>query len=177
MFLFTDSSETHWSAILSQSPITEEGLPIEEQSNSLLAFLSGSFKDHSENWSVPEKEGFATVEAMDRLNYLVADRNISIYTDHTNLLYIFDPYGSSPNIPRHTENKITRWAIKLSTYRFEIEHVPGDRNVWADLLTRWAVQPRSTIGSRLQRSRLMVAPINPGLQAEYDWSSILALNL
>lgn len=170
--LFTDASDTHWSAILTQSPISQNRKPVEEQENEPLAFISGSFKGHSENWSVPGKEGFAIVEAMDRLNHLVSGKTVSIYTDHANLLYIFDPLGSSPSIPRHTASKLTRWAIKLSTYRFEIEHVAGEKNVLADLLTRWAVQPSDTIRCGIGIRRLLLSTINPSIHQEYDWPSM-----
>ena len=170
--LFTDASDTHWSAILTQSPIEERRKPLEQQSHEPLSFLSGSFKGHSANWSVPEKEGYAIVEAMDRLNYLVSGRTVSMYTDHANLLYILDPFGARPSIPRHTASKLTRWAIKLSMYRFEIEHAPGDRNVWAYLLTRCAVQTPSTFNPTAVMGKLMIAPVDPGIHKEYDWPSI-----
>lgn len=105
---------------------------------------------------------------MKRLNHLVSSKTTSIYTDHANLIYIFDPFGSSPGLPRHTTSKLTRWAIKLSTYRFEIEHVAGVRNVWADLLTRWAVQPSSYVKYSSALRRIMMAPVNPSLQQEFD---------
>lgn len=161
--LSTDASESHWSTILTQSPISERKLPLQEQSHSPMALLSGSFKGHSKNWSVPEKEGFVIVEAMDRFNYLVSGRTVFIYTDHANLLCIFDPYGSSPTIPRHTASKLTRWAIKLNTYRFEIEHVSGERNVWAELMPRWTVQPSATVRSQEKFASLLLAPINPSI--------------
>lgn len=56
-------------------------------------FLSGTFKGPSANWSVPEKEGFAIVEAMCRLDYLVTGHVVSNFTDHANLVYIYDSYG------------------------------------------------------------------------------------
>lgn len=33
-----------------------------------------------------------------------------------------------------------RWAIKLSALRYVVKHLPGERKVWADMLTRWAVK-------------------------------------
>jgi hypothetical protein len=37
---------------------------------------------------------------------------------------------------RRTVNKIQRWALKLATYNYRIEHIAGELNVWTDLLTR-----------------------------------------
>lgn len=174
MCLFTDASDTHWAAILSQVPHTERRKPIEEQSHEPLCFLSGAFKGSSANWSVPEKEGFAIVEAMCRLDYLVTGNVVSIFTDHANLVYIYDPYGRNPGIPRHTASKLMRWAIKLSGFRYVVEHLSGDRNVWADMLTRWAVKPNNTLSSKRVAifKSLMFAPINPGIDKKLDWPSI-----
>eukprot|EP00171_Calliarthron_tuberculosum_P003750 IDg3750t1 len=85
MCLFTDASETHWGLILTQRP----------------------FKA----WSTPEKEGFAIVESMCRLDYLVSSYVIPIYTDYANLVYIYDQYGRNTGMPRHTANKLMRWAL------------------------------------------------------------------
>ncbi|OWZ20621.1 hypothetical protein PHMEG_0004933 [Phytophthora megakarya] len=41
-------------------------------------------------------------------------------TDHRNLIYIFAP---GAEVKKH--------------YKYKIEHIPGDENVWADMLSRW----------------------------------------
>ncbi|RAN66221.1 hypothetical protein B5P40_32175 [Bacillus sp. SRB_8] len=33
--------------------------------------------------------------------------------------------------------RLERWGMDLSSFRFNIEHIPGDMNVWADMMTRW----------------------------------------
>lgn len=161
--LFTDASDSHWSAILTQSPTDDESKPVDEQQHEPMCFLSGAFKGSSERWSVPEKEGYAIVEAMCRMNYFTAGRTTSIYTDHANLVHIYDPYGQTPGIARHTANKLMRWDLKLSAFRYIIEHVPGEKNVWADILTRWAVQPKNIVTPTGvgKLCALMVAPMNP----------------
>ena len=139
--LLTDASDTHWSGILTQRPMEDEITAMEEQQHDPLAFLSGSFTGASFNWSIAEKEGFAIIESMTRLDFITAACTTSIYTDQANLVYIFDPLGMNPGIAKHTASKLTRWALKLNEFRFIIEHISGDQNVWADMLTRWAVQP------------------------------------
>lgn len=173
--LFTDASESHWSAIMTQVPNTERRLEIEEQNHEPLCFLSGAFTGSKANWSMPEKEGFAIVEAMCRLDYLTCGRCVSIFTDHANLIYMYDPYGRNPGMSRHTASKLMRWALKLSAFRYVVEHIPGERNVWADMLTRWAVRPSNAIKSvpsSLRLKSLMVAPINPGLDSKLDWPTM-----
>lgn len=64
MCLFTDASDNHWAAIMTQVTDKERNLDIEKKTHKPLCFLSGAFKGYSFNRSMPEKEGFAVVEAM-----------------------------------------------------------------------------------------------------------------
>lgn len=169
--LFTDASDTHWAAVLTQVPREDRRKAIDKQMHEPLCFLSGAFKGSSQNWSVPEKEGFAVVESLCRMDYLISGHIVTIFTDHANLVYLFDPYGRNPGVSRHTASKLMRWAIKLSAFRYVIEHLPGEENVWADMLTRWAVQdPTSKKAHHAKRLKaLIVSPISPGLDARLDW--------
>ncbi len=61
-------------------------------------------------------------------------KGFRIYTDHQNLRFIYGTYRTQKiNVMCRYE----RWAIKLLKFRYTIEHVPGERNLWADLLSRW----------------------------------------
>lgn len=172
--LCTDASETHWSGVLTQVKKEERQLPLEDQRHEPLGFVSGSFKKASFSWATVEKEAFAVLESLIRFEHLVGGREVSIYTDHTNLVYIFDPYGQNPGIARHTASKLTRWAVKLSSFRYVIEAIPGEKNHMADLMTRWAVQPRTGV-ARL--ARIVMAPIFPQTSEETDWPDLDALRL
>lgn len=66
---------------------------------------------------------------MTRLDFLVVDHTISIFANHANLVYVYDPYGGNPGIARHTARKLMRWTIKLSAIRYFVEQFPGERNV------------------------------------------------
>ncbi len=160
MCLCTDASNTLWAAILTQVPAKESRKAIQNQSHQPLCFLSGALNGSSANCSVPEKEGFAVIEAMCRLDYLVSGHKVTIFTDHANLVYLYDPYGRNPGIVRHTASKLMRWAIKLSAFRYVIEHLPGESNVWADILTRWAVAPKTAVLAKriVALKSLLVAP-------------------
>lgn len=76
-----------------------------------LAFLSGAFNDAAASWSSPEKEAFAVLESMSRLDYLVTGSETHIYTDHSSRLFIFDPLGRSPGMNKATANKLMRWVL------------------------------------------------------------------
>lgn len=65
-------------------------------------------------------------------------REVTLLTDRANLIFIYDPYGRNKGIYWQTESKQMRWEIKISTVKCAIEHLPGKRNVWADMITIWA---------------------------------------
>lgn len=88
-----------------------------------------------------EKEGYAVVAAMTKCEHITAVREKLIFTDHANLMFIFDLFGTNPSVGRHVAHKLMRWAIRLSSYRNVIEHVSGEHNVWSDMLMRWAASP------------------------------------
>ena len=145
-------------------------MDFDKQNHEPLSFLS-SFTRASSYWSIVEKEAFAVVESMTRLEYLKASKEVSLFTYHANLVYIYDPHGQNPGIRRHMANNLMRWALKLSGFRYVIEHVPAESNVFADMLTRWADKPRYKVKSRKLAS-LMLAPINPSLCADCEWPSL-----
>jgi len=127
--LFTDASETHWSGVLTQIPASEVNEEIQNQGHEPLSFLSGTFKGSSSRWSTPEKEAFAIVECVTRLDYFLLGANgFHLFTDHKNLVFIFNPMSSNLNLSRHVASKIERWAMKLTAFRYTIVHIPGDDN-------------------------------------------------
>lgn len=65
--------------------------PQGEQRHSSLRFVSGAIKDAMLSWSTFEKELFANVFAMVRLDFLAACAIIHINTDKKILMFIFDP--------------------------------------------------------------------------------------
>lgn len=131
--LCTDASETHRSALCTQVPRTDVCKPLAEQRHEPFAFLSGSFNDTEFNWSTVEKEAYAVVTALERLDYLLVGREVHIHTDHRNLLKIFSPTHWRPNVQKHTAGKLVRWAQTLCRYRYMLHHVAGTSNAWADL--------------------------------------------
>eukprot|EP00644_Phytophthora_capsici_P006562 jgi/Phyca11/118478/e_gw1.36.607.1 len=123
MVLVTDASDQGWSI-----------LDVSEQSHRLLTCLSGTFTGAQVNWSVIEKEAFPLVTACDKLSYLLMrPRGFRMFCDHRNLIHIFAP---AENIKKHIRGKLLRWALKLSEFRYTINHIAGTDNVWADMLSR-----------------------------------------
>jgi len=110
-----------------------------EQSHQPLAFLGSHFKGSELGWSTYEKEAYAIVMAFKKMDYaLIAAEDVSVFTDHRNLLYVFHPQALNPDVRVHVVRKVQRWALYLSQFSYNIEHVAGEDNWMADLLTRWA---------------------------------------
>lgn len=136
--VFTDASDDFWAAAVTQRNPAELSKPVDQQSHKPLAFLSGGFTHAQEHWSTYEKEAFAVVETFRKMSYLLACNNdVTVFTDHRNLLFTFNPLALEPSLGRHKVLKVLRWALFLSTFSYTIGHVPGELNTMADIQTRW----------------------------------------
>lgn len=158
--LFTDASDAHWGAVVTQIPPDDIGLPLEHQRHAPLAFLSGSFNGASSRWPIIDKEAFAIVAACKRLMYLLPrPGGFHIYTDHRNLQHIFAPEQANSTMPKFQADRLQRWAMTLTMFNYVIEHVSGERNVRGDLLSRWGAPsdgPQDQVSRVTRMSALMV---------------------
>ena len=68
---------------------------------------------------------------------LLAEDDIHLYTDHRNLLFVFNPFALDPTLGRHIVNQVQRWGPFLSRFSYAIEHIDEEKNVMADIMTRW----------------------------------------
>ena len=115
-----------------------------EQKHEHLEFSGAAFEKTELNWTMFEKDGFASFQTFDELDYLLmSERPSDALTDHRNLLFIFAPLALEPALGRHVVSKVQRWALFLSRYSYVIEHIAGDENVFADILTRWTKSYRA----------------------------------
>lgn len=160
--LYTDASESHWSGILTQVPYTQLQLPHAKQDHEPLAFHSGRFSGAQVTWSTIEKEAFSVLASTERAHWLASTPDgFDLFTDHNNLVFIFDPCAVVPNINQATIRKVLRWAVRLSTYNYVCFHIKGENNIWADLLTRWSIP--------LTIRRLVSIPPLPTTFTDFIW--------
>lgn len=81
-----------WPGVLTQIRIADASLPSGQQRNEPLAFLSGHFTNPALRWYTIEKEAVAIMATTDCMHWLLAsDRGVDLYTDHNNLVFLFDP--------------------------------------------------------------------------------------
>jgi RNase H-like domain found in reverse transcriptase len=138
--VLTDAFDRFYAGLVTQ--IDEEllDLLIKEQNHQPLACLSGEFKGAQLRWTVPKKEGFAIVDTVTKVDYLLINHEeFSILSDHLNLTYIYGPLSPDPTVARHVVQKLERWEPKMSVFSYHMEHVMGELNYWTDLMTRWGV--------------------------------------
>ena len=173
--LFTDASEDSWGAVLTQVPAAEyadPNLSWDQYSHEPLAFLSGVFRGSELRWAIPDKEAYAIYNSCKRLAYLlVRRRGFHVYTDHRNLVYIFNPAGSNTHLGKPAADRLERWSLTLRAFDFDIEHMPGEDNNWADLLSRWGnpeVHARVCSRERLHAAVLRVRPDRVLLEPAHD---------
>ena len=169
--VYTDASQDHWGAVITQVVPGELSKPLSDQQHQPLAFLSGSFKGSSSRWPIVEKEAFAIVETCKRMEYLLLrNRGFHLFTDHRNLQYIFDPTSVDSNIARYQADKLQRWSMVLASFKYEIEFVSGEDNVWGDLLSRWGA-PATTPATKKICQLVVVDQVSPLQDPEFVWPS------
>jgi RNase H-like domain found in reverse transcriptase len=138
--VLTDASDRFYAGLITQIHEDQLDFPVEEQYHQPLAFLSGEFQGAQLRRTVPEKEGFAIVDTVTNVDYLLLSHDeFSILSDHLNLTYIFSPLSADPTLARHVVHKLQCWALKMSVFYYRMEHVMGELNYWTDLMTRWRV--------------------------------------
>ena len=88
--LFTNAYESNNSAVVTQIPVADLDKPTAQQRHEPLGFCGHKFSGSELNWSIVEKEGFAVVDALNKLDYLLMnDRPFRLFVDHKNLIQIF----------------------------------------------------------------------------------------
>jgi len=164
--VFTDASSTHWAGLVTQTSPEEHTLHVLDQNHQPLAFVSGAFHGASTKWPTVEKEGYAILETCLRMEHVLRRPDgFKLFTDHNNLQYLFSPKPSAFTGRKAAGDRVERWAITLRGFNYEIHHIPGEDNVFADLLTRWGASPHASahvVTTRL-RSQVQSPAADPSL--------------
>ncbi|OWZ16589.1 hypothetical protein PHMEG_0009596 [Phytophthora megakarya] len=108
-------------------------LSVATQQHKLITCLRGTFKDSQLNGAVIEKETYPIVKTYEKLDFLLMrPMLVMLCFDHRNLIHVFAPHVS---IKKNIRFKWQRSELKLMPYQFVIEHVDGEGNVWAEMLS------------------------------------------
>ena len=125
IILATDASDYGVGAVLLHKFQDGTTKPVAHASRTLLPA--------ERNYSQIEKEALAIIVGVKKFHRFIHGRSFILQTDHKPLLSIF---GSKKGIPAHTANRLQRWAVTLSNYRFKMEHISSKNLGHADALSR-----------------------------------------
>eukprot|EP00924_Labyrinthula_sp_SR-Ha-C_P012481 snap_masked-scaffold_10-processed-gene-8.24-mRNA-1 protein AED:0.45 eAED:0.46 QI:0/-1/0/1/-1/1/1/0/1717 len=133
----TDASKKYWAAVVSQCPVADfKNKDFDKQEHYPLMTLSGKFSRSQKNWHISQKELYPMLEVITKLDFLVYGhpRPVKFLTDHRNLAFILKP-GATPN--KSHVDRLHRWALRFQEADIEVSHLPGEVNLFADMLSRW----------------------------------------
>lgn len=105
-----------------------------------VAFVSRTLTSAEKNYSQIHREALAIVFCMRKFHQYLYGRRFTLRTDHKPLVSIFGPQN---NIPVMTASRMSRWAVILSAYTYDIEYVRTDKNS-ADGLSRLPIPSKES---------------------------------
>lgn len=108
------------------------------QHNHPVMFLSRKLTASEKNYSKIEREPLAISWAVERSRKMLLGRKFTIQTDHEPLKYTFQP---QKGLSKTISARLTRWALRLSAFDFDIEYVAGKLMTDADALSRLDYSP------------------------------------
>ena len=114
----TDASDFAIAATLNQA-----GKPV--------AFFSRSLSETERRHSAVEKEAYAIVESIQAWKHYLQGRYFKLITDQRSVAFMYN--SSSSKIKN---DKIMRWRVELSSYKYDIVYRPGKENKGADPFSR-----------------------------------------
>ncbi|KAL7298999.1 hypothetical protein TKK_0008096 [Trichogramma kaykai] len=123
--LTCDASPTGVGAVLSHVLPNGETKPV--------SYASRALNKAERGYSQLDREALAIFFGVKIHHQYLYGREFILKTDHKPLTFIF---GSKEGLPQMAASRLQRWAVFLSGYNFEIQHVRGADNVVADGLSR-----------------------------------------
>lgn len=125
--IYTDASDTGLGSILCQF---QDPHGTGEDVEVTIAYNSKHLSDRERRYSTVEKELYAIVHAVTIFRPYIYGQRFKIYSDHRPLSYLYNK--------KEPAGRLSRWALKLQEYQFEIVYQPGKEQK-ADCLSRTPV--------------------------------------
>lgn len=138
--LQTDASGKGIAAVLYQEP-----------GRKIIAFASAKLSPTEQRYHANEQECLAVVWAMRFFRPYLEDRRFTLRTDSRALLWL--------DTMKDRNAKLTRWALLLQEYKFDVQHVPGEQNELPDFLSRQpGHEPTTPAGHTADVDRMFLPP-------------------
>ncbi len=99
-----------------------------------VCYYSRTLKGAEQNYTVTEQECLALVVALGQFRPYLYGNKFTIYTDHSALQWL-----RNINMPN---SRLTRWALELQDYKFDVAYKKGSTHGDADALSRLPRLPR-----------------------------------
>ena len=142
--------ETDASKFAIGATLTQNGRPV--------AFFSRTLKPHEVKLHPVEKEAFAIVESLRKWRHFLIGVHFKLMTDQRSVSFMFDHNGKG----KIKNEKIGRWRMELSDFKFDILYRPGRYNVAADAFSR-INSCSAIIYSQSQLAEIHTALCHPGI--------------
>ena len=94
------------------------------QENKPLAFYTRKLNHAQSKYTTGEKELLSLVETLKSFENILMGQNLTVHTDHLNLLY-----------KKLASARLIRWRMLLEEFGPTVEHIKGEKNVVADALS------------------------------------------
>ena len=115
-------------------------------------FASSTLSPAEKNYSNLEREALAIIFALKKFHKYLYGRKFVLVTDHQPLQFIF---GKNKGIPTSAATRITRWAITLSGYQYDIKYKSGSSIGNADGLSRLPCSNKTEVSDFLYSFNLV----------------------
>jgi len=117
-----DASKYASGAVLTQLDINGDRHPC--------AFISWTFSPTERNYEIYDRELLSVIRALQEWRHYIqgSPHETIIYSDHKNLTY----FRSAQKLNRRQ----ARWSLLLSEYDIKLIHLPGDKMILSDTLSR-----------------------------------------
>ncbi|XP_031333869.1 uncharacterized protein LOC116163879 [Photinus pyralis] len=148
----TFTVETDASDFAIAATLTQKGRPV--------AFFSRTLSNPECRHSSIEKEACAIVESLKKWRHFLIGKHFLLITDQKSVTYMLNQNHNS----KIKNEKIMRWRLELSCYKYDIIYRPGSENTTADALSRVCAYMNTD-----KLKQLHNALCHPGVSRMFHW--------
>jgi hypothetical protein len=100
----------------------------DESARRVVSYASAKFSPAEAKYHSNKQEGLAVVSALRKYRPLLEDGRFTLRTDNAALTWL--------DRVQDERGKLSRWAMLLKRFSFNVEHIPGKENQLPDALSR-----------------------------------------